>query len=458
MARNEEISEKIADLLFDQIPRTADYVLKQGEELVKGADEFATRTTTQLLDEAVKAKSSDRLQQLSGEVTMPQMNEILKTLGVKSRTLFVADSDLEDFEKLLQERHILYAKYNVADDDGHGFVYLDRDVEEVDQVTQLLKAQRGTAAEVTPKMYIDHLAPEFVETLDGLDDVEIALFRHYARQRGLLFTVIDREDNTHMVVYGAEDADKARRAMLHTGWDLTGANGALYRKQVEYMLEGHNKIHYSAEEAATELYIVSRDRPGNYIHITEEDYTLYKAGQPVSQVSRMQKNFAERCIQDCRALTGAVVLTPEQYSPDISYEDLLDYPTISLHVSEYEEEVEASRLSGLISLVDKKETYGDPAVYGLETPEVTYDDYSDLEYIMDDEEREARGFEFIHFREAAYYSTKRHTRSTTKLELRSVDYLISRAEERRGAASQPVPERGKSGPAMGGNGPAEPFL
>lgn len=457
MAHTEDIAEKIADLLLSNAPRTADVALKTGHTFVKGVGAISSQTLNKLLANTEDEKERAKLLNIHGEVTPTQMNEIIEKLGMKSRIVRVTNSDLKDYEKLLKEQQVLYAKLDMTKDDGCVFVYLERDAEKFRQAYDVLKAQRGTATEVTPKMYVEHLAPENVETLDGLDDVEITLFRHYARERGLLYTVYDRGDNTHMVLYGAQDADKVRRAMLHTGWDLTGANGALYRQQVEYMLEGRNKILYSAEEAATELYIVSRDRPGNFVHITEENYTLYKAGEPVSVVSREQGDFTRRCIADCMALPGAVVLTAEEYSPDLSYEDLIGYPTMSLHVSDYEEEVESARISGLISLVEKRGGDGDVEVYGLETPDATYESYADLEFILDEDERAARGHEFEHFREAAYYSRKRLTHDTINLSTRSVDTIIAHANARRSAAAEPVPERGNTVPTIG-QGPTKNFL
>ena len=454
----EEISEKIADLLLSQTPRAADVALKTGGTVVKGVGAISSQTLDKFLKSADDAKKREKLLSMQGEVSPTQMNQITEDLGMKSRVTRVTHSDVADYEKILKEQNLLYAKLSASNDDYCSFVHLECDAEKFIQAAEVLKAQRGKTTEVAPKMYMDHLAPDTVETLDGLDDVEIALFRYYARRSGLLYTVLDRADNSHMIVYSTEDAVKARRAMLHTGWDLTGANGALYRKQVEYHLEGHNKIHFSAEDASAELYIVSRDRPDTFVHITEEDYTLYKSGKPVSTVSRDQGDFVRRCVADCLSVPSGVVLTADQYSPDISYEDIMDMPTISLHVSDYEEEVETARINGLIRLVEQKGGDGDMEVYGLETPEVTYENYADQEFILDSEEREARSYEFNHFKEAAYYSRKHLKRDTIHLDQRSVDYIIARAEERKGTASQGVPERGKSEPTMGGQGPTMNFL
>lgn len=456
---SEEVAEKLADLLLSQAPRAAETALKTGGTLFTGAGAVTSKTLDKILQKTENAKEGDRLQSLHGEISLGQMNQLADDLGMKASYTRVTNSDIADYEKILKQQNLLYAKVDAQNDDYCAFMHLSKDAEKFDEAAAVLKAQRGKTTEVSPKMYLDHLAPETVETMDGLDDVEIALFRHYARKAGLLYSVIDRGDNSHMVLYGAEDAPKVRRAMLHTGWDLTGANGALYRKQVEYHLEGHNKVHLSAEEASAELYIVSRDRPDTFVHITEADYTLYKSGKAVSNVKRDQSNFIRRCVADClESVPAGVILTPDEYSPDISYEDLMNRPIISLHVSNYEEEVEASRLNGLIRLVEQKGGDGDVEVYGLETPEVTYEEYADNEFIMDTEERTARSHEFDHFKEAAFYSKKRLKRDTVQLDQRSVDYIIAKAEERKGAASQPVPERGKSEPTMGDQGPAKTFL
>lgn len=449
MPTTEDIAEKIADILADQTPRAANFLFETGRSTAKNVGSMTQEALDKILQNKKHDKEMEKWLNITGEILPTQMNEIIQRLGLRSSTIRVTDSDAPDLESILKEQGVLYAKLSMSKDDGCSYVFLDKDRTRVQDAVSVLLARRGRVTEIPANMYVNHMAPEAVRTIGGLDAVETALFRYYARKEQFLFTVIPQDQGrSSLIVFDTKDNPKARRALLQASWDLTGANGALYRQQVEYHLQGHNKIRFSIEEAQRELYVVSRERPDTYIHITAEDYSFYKAGKKVSGVLRTNPEFDTRCYADCAALPGGVVIEPDAFRQGLSAEDLLDMPTVNLHVQNFDEELERNRVTGLINLIAQKETLDDEnhSPWGLADPSISYSEFSGFEFIMDADEKKAREYEFEHFKQAAFYGNDHIVKNDIHLDQKNVDYIIAKAEEQRKAGMEQAHVRTASSP------------
>lgn len=443
MAYTEDIPEKVADLLLDQAPRAAGVALTVGEQAARGIGAMTESAINTITQHRKKKSQLEQLRNMKGEISVTTMNELIRNLGMQSHTFRVADSDEKDFDDLLRKRQVVYTKMRDKNDDAVMYVYLDRDKKEIEAARTALFAYRGQVQELQPDLYFSNMAPDNVRTINGLDAVELALFRYYARQQGLLFTVLDRGEK-NLVVYDQKDRAKANKALGYMSWDLTGANGAKYRKQVEYHLEGHNKIRMCIEESERELYIVSRDNASNFIRLTSADYTLYKAGKPVATYERaLTPDFETRVMAACDGLRGPMVLDVDDFVEGMTFEDLMDFPTMELHVPDYEVEIEQSQVNSLANLIATKYAIDNEGntPWGVADPSVSYSEFSGYEFIMDTEEREARAREFEHFVKANFYGQERYEMEDIKLDTKSVDFLIAQAEKKRDAQAGPAPER-----------------
>lgn len=443
MAYTDDIPEKVADLLLDQAPRAAGVGLTIGEQTARGVGAMMESALKKINDSRKNKKQMEELRNMKGEIPVPVMNQLIQTLGMQSRTIRIADSDAKDFDELLKKQQIVYTKMTEKNDDVTMYVFLTRDQEKVNAARTALFAYRGQVQELQPDLYFSNMAPDDVRTVNGLDEVELALFRHYARQQGLLFTVLNRGDK-NLVVYDQKDRVKANKALGYMSWDLTGANGARYRQQVEYHLEGHNKIRMCIEEAERELYIVSRDNPANFIRLTSADYTLYKAGQPVATYERaLTPDFETRVMAACDGLRGPMVLDVDDFVEGMTFEDLTNFPTMELHVPDYEEDVEQANLNNLLNLMAMKYAIDNEGntPWGVADPSISYSEFSGFEFIMDTEEREAREREFAHLVKANFYGEDHYEVEDIKMDTKSVDFIIAKAEEKRNAQTGPAPER-----------------
>ena len=202
-------------------------------------------------------------------------------------------------------------------------------------------------------------------------------------------------------------------------------------------------IQISAEEGERELYIVSGIRPNQYVKISSTDYALYKQNKEVSTVSRSDPDFFVKCLASCEALAHPVVLSPSQFRNDLTPQDLEKAHTIDLFPNDFDDMVEMQKASRLAALVAQKSGMDDEhnATWGLWDPSVSYSEFSSYEYIHDEEEREARKYEFEHFKQAAYYSQDHHTSYDIDMEEKNVDYLIAKAEEKQKAMAGKEPAR-----------------
>lgn len=434
MANTDDISEKVADLLLSQTARAAGTVMDVSATVVKGAEKTTNDMLKAFWEEVKENKEKNKYLELEGEISAAEMSQVIKFFGHDSLSLHVDARDVKDFEALLHEYGVLYAKMNMKSDYGKLFTFLGKDREKINNISTVFKAQRGNVTEVRSDLYFNSLAPENVRITDGLDPAEMELFRHYARRENLLFTAIPK-DGKYTVVYDQKDEQKGRKTMLHVAWDLTGAGGARVREQVEYRLQGRNLLMLEAEEAQRELYIVSKKNPANYVHISQEDLEIYKSGKIMSTVPRGTSDFVVRCMTAVDALDEAVVLKPEEFSPNLTREEMEHLRTLDLHTKDYEELIEIDKQNDLINLVAMKSGMDNEhnATWGLWDPSVSYSEFSGYEFIMDEDERDARAAEFEHFRDAAYYSDGRHHVQNVHMDERNVDFIIAKAEEKRKA-------------------------
>lgn len=343
MAYTDDINEKVAERVLEMAARAGSFGLDVGTEVGRTAIGLTQRGFSAAYKHVSSAKEMEKLNELSGRISLNEMNTYIEKLGLKSSTVRIAATDVEEYEQLLQREGVLYAKVDIKNDNASMIMFLDRDRERIEKVTQILQARRNMVTEVRPDMFVQDLAPENVRTLSGLDAVEVELFRHYARQEGILFTIIqNKETNNNMVAFRPEDIDKVRRVILHTGWDLTGANGARNREQISFRLSGRTALQKSIQAAEREVYIVSKAEPRNYVKISAEDMEVYKRGQLVSTVSRAERSPADfmiQCLAQADAMENAVLLDADRFRPDLTKEELAGMKSIGLRTPDYGDEI-----------------------------------------------------------------------------------------------------------------------
>ena len=115
MAQTDDIAEKVADLLLDQTARAANFTYDTGATLVQGVGVIADKTFKNLSEKAQKHAELLKLLSVQGEITPTQMDLLAERLGLGSYTNKVANSDAEEYETLLRQSGIMYAKMAIKD-------------------------------------------------------------------------------------------------------------------------------------------------------------------------------------------------------------------------------------------------------------------------------------------------------------------------------------------------------
>ena len=442
MAGTDDIAEKVADILLEQGAKAANFASRTAPKVVEGVGSVTSVAVSQLIEAVKKDKNLRHMMNLEGEVSVAEMNQLIHKFGQRSFSVAVHDSDAQDYEDLLKEQGILYSKLDKQNDNHKLFIFLNKDLQKVDNVTTILKAQRGQVSELRPDLYFNSLSPDKVHVVEGISAVEMELFRHYARQKNLLYTAIPGKDS-YMMICDRADIKKAREALLYTGWALTGANGARVREQVERRLAGRSAIQISAEEGEREMYIVSGIRPDNYVKISAEDFAVYKQNKQVASVSRQDQNFMTKCLAACDSIAHPVVMSDFQFRQDLTPQDMENAHTIDLFPEFYDSIIEMEQINRLVNLVAMKSGLDDEhnATWGLWDPSVSYSSFSEYEFISDEEELDARQYEFEHFKQAAYYSQDHHTEMDVDMDEKNLDYIIARAEQKRKEQEGQQPQR-----------------
>ncbi len=434
MAVSEDVSEKVANVLFEYLLRSANYVSDVAPTALGAVGHVGDKAFSGVAAIGKSLWSEFEKQHYftkEGEISPSDMDQVVHRLKAHVRTIRIGDADAKDFEAMLHAEKVLYAKIDMRDDNCKMFMYMDRDEEKLGHVVDALHARRGNVTELAPNLFIQSLQPDKTLTVQGLDNVELGLFRHYARELGVLFTTVSRPDG-NMLVIPAEDAEKARRALNHVGWILTGREGERIRQHVEVSLKGRSAINISAEEGTRELYVMSRIRPDNYVKITSEDYKVYKANKQVSTVSRKAESFSSRCIAACEGLTQPVVLSAEEYA-EMTPEKLSAMPTIDLFPQDFDDQIEMSIQNRLRDLVSQKMALDEEGNTQLDIsdPSITYAEFAQYEYIADEEERQGREMEFEHYKRAHAYSKDRYVFTEVDRDGNTLDFIVAQAEAKK---------------------------
>lgn len=476
---SEDISLSVARMLFEQVIRAVDYGSDLAQDLTKLAGEeisYGSDSLKKLADIIRKNKDNETLKKLidgSGEISLGQMDELMELCNIRPGTIKIFDKDVDRFEQMLNRDGVLYAKVDIKEDNCKMYVYIDNEIEKVRKAASVIYAETGLVTELPADVFMEAGNPSQVKEIAGLDNVELELFRYYASKKNILFTVIPGNNNNTIVVNTSGDekytsiqkSNAVQRTMTEVGWALTGANGARVREQIEYRLAGRTKMLQSIDDAQKELFIVSKNNPSEFVHISYDEFEQYKAGKVINKFEKRENNIEEyrdECMKACESISLPVILSAEEYNRGVTIESLMDKKTTDIFDSSFNEVIEAYSMNEMVRLVQRglkdkqnkaeearrkekldkehkrisdaeaKMSLDDESNSRIDpwNESVSYNDFAVYENIADDEERAARESQFDHFKDAAFYSNKNFEVVDHVLE-GNIAVIIERAEQKR---------------------------
>jgi len=437
----DDVAEKIGDVLLNESVK-AGAAISDTMPLIANSLASATKHTIDRLRTQIREdRDMRRLLGLEGEVSEAEMNEAIRKLGQRSSTVSVSDADAKEFAQLLEERKVLFARLDKTDDNCKLFVFLNRDIEKVHDAVQLMQARRGLVTELNPQLFFNSLHPEKVKEIEGIDRVELEIFRHFARKEGLVFTAMLNRDGKFSIYHETDDKSqsKANLIMTQMSWMLSGPMREQIRQQIENRIAGRNTLEASLDDPQKELFVVSKTDPTSFIHITENDFTQYKKGEKISSLPRSREDFPEKCMAYCDGLERPVVLAPDDFRSDLTVTDMSKYPTMDFLSHGYDEIRETEKLNELISLVCMKAGIDNENNAGITLwdSSVSFSAFAENEAYADDTARDRAEADYERLQEAAEYPKKRFIISELTMDDKDINYIIARAEEKQRAQTAP---------------------
>lgn len=251
-------------------------------------------------------KDKDKVLNGAGEVSV---NKLYKYAGNEEvMHMTVADADLKDYLKHVNNQNVSYALVNCKEDNSHKIVYLGKNSEKMKNALTMFMAERKVKTEIPFSLFMEQ-SNKHLTVINDISGVDLELFREYAKKEGLIYAL----SNRNRVVFNEADKDKAAAALDAVGSVLESSHGELIRKQIELRLEGRTAVNIAASQAEKELYIVSSINHSNYVKVTPDDFTYYKSNKAVTSLNREEPDFTKAIHKSVDGILEPVVLTKEEF-------------------------------------------------------------------------------------------------------------------------------------------------
>lgn len=453
LAVSDDIAEKVTDMLLDMLVqgfnKSLDYLPGIGESLEK-LGQNSTKGLLHAIDYVGYQNELKNLKEAKGEISVQEMGDIRKKFGLGTQSIKIGDTDTNDFAKLLTEKGVLFCQVNIGDNDYHMFSYLDEQQSIVHDCLKIMEAQRGLVTELSPDLYFSSLAPDKVSMMSNMDTAKLELFRYFAREEELLFTVIPQEKDKYYVVFAQEDKMKAERAMLKVGWTLTGYHADENLEQLKTRIRMREELLEAVRDPSKFLNVVSRQWPENYIAIDEEGFTVFKGENAILKKPRSHEDFEEELLRQVEGISDPALFTREEFVKLDKFnrseaKEKSKKKSMNLFHDKYDEMIEMNKLAELKNLVTSKMILNDEndSTFGIDNHSMSLSEFAQHEYIFDQDELDAKQVELDHYKSAALFRREFHDLDDVDMTDKSIDYIIAQAEMKRQARSMEAPQKEK---------------
>ena len=234
--------------------------------------------------------------------------------GGKMKSVFVHKSDYLDFAEQMKNQNTPFITATVVGDDSYCIRYRDCDSEKVEEAIKMLIEARKLETEMSPERFTEKYAGKGVYSIEGIDMVELELIRHYAAQKNFQFAAVAVEDGSVCKIL-FNDKAKMDDILKNMGWQLTGEQGPKVREEIEYRIAGreNSRAILTREDLEQEYFIVSKDQPGNYLHLTADAVEMYKDNKVVSTLQRSVPDCYERSLKAVAELKNPVAVNQKEW-------------------------------------------------------------------------------------------------------------------------------------------------
>lgn len=429
----------------EDVTRQVSSMLMQSTGAVVDTANEMMQLLLDVLRQKAEENKSERalLYNTTGEVAIDKLQNAVRN-GAVLKNIFVPDEDIGALQKHFKNLNVLFAISDVEKDNAKLVSFLERDEGKVMKSIELLKAERGLISELPPQLFLDSHQEENFLVTTNMDKVQLELFRNYAKESGIVFAAVTDAERVNLL-YAPEYKDRVNAALLRLGWDLNGPNGKAIREQVQHSLEAKKALSYAIDHGPEDLFVVSSNNVRNYVNIYPDGYTLYKNDNEIVSMEKSADGYKDSVLDKVESLTNAVILTREEFERSLAErQEIVDSKyTLDVLPKDYSIEEESARVKQLQNILALKMGLNNELddTFALFDPSVSYSEFDSHEFVSDSEVREAEKREMERYNDSVRYAQNEFRTFEISSQNRSLDYLISRAEQEREAMVQGKQEK-----------------
>lgn len=251
----------------------------------------------------------------NGEITLDKMQKIVDK-GESLTSVRVGDEDIEFFKDAMQKEGMLYAVLDINNDDCKNVIFLERDADKIKNVITVLQSHTGLRNELAPQVFLNHLNGSNVGIVENVSEIDMELFRQYARDEGLVYASYSKNGNIN-ILCNSKDKKEINKILGKIGWDMTSKYAENIREHYKRKKTDRKLLNEVIENGGEEYYVVDAKNNKNYVEISQRGLSYYKNGKKVFNMSRADEfYFVNRAHEKVESIANAVVLRKSEYECD----------------------------------------------------------------------------------------------------------------------------------------------
>ena len=286
---------------------------------------------------------------IEGEVSIKKMLNYSKR-GGQLKNFKVSDSDYEQISNALKNYGVAFTAMNLDNQDSKLFIIKQKDEEKVSAILTEININKGLLTEINASDYLNYAKGQDLETIEKMTNVELELFRHYAKDVNLAFTCIaDKDNNT--VVFNAADSAKGDYCLKSTAWLLSSPDSDKIVKSINKDYENRKNVVDVVKNRDSHCFIIDKSKK-NYIEVTPDGLSQFKNNKLVLSLSDKDDDFLSKAVKMLKEYDKPVVLSDEEFlksQKDIS-EILKERTSVSLDTLISEMKTEVKTISALTAV------------------------------------------------------------------------------------------------------------
>ena len=336
---SEEISQQSAELLLRVLGAFVQLGVSSAQAVFEVTNDGAT-TLVNLMDFLQRNYPE---YDLKTRMAVNKLREACEKEKAAALMATAKNEDVPEIDKWLKKQGALYVgacpsrkkgtpaeQLDIASKgkyDQTTFFFMDKDKEKVENAFAICAYKRNYINVLPPAaFFLLYDDKKDISVVDGLDQIELRVFRELAQKHGLGYTeMLNGEDSdkdsipgTYKVVCAKEDADKMRSIMRMVTWSITGESSKPIKEKVlerESILAELKKLieegvkdgaQIFIDESANRItvenakYIVNALRSNQYIKVSAKGFSVFKGSGEGLFVAKSDPDYEEK-LEDAMA-------------------------------------------------------------------------------------------------------------------------------------------------------------